>query len=302
MKQYPDDIVITIDDDIIYAPSTFQTLYNSYLMHPNAVSAMRTNLITTSQRKEVLPYKQWINEADAYVDEPSMYLLATGVMGVLYPPKSISSDLFDKQGILDTCLFADDLWLKTMEMMNGTPVVLADIYRPLQYVPNSQETSLYQHNVDLDENDLQLNNIQNWIDSRYGEGTWIQKLTTPVFDVDMSDTRVICENFARRDSRHKYDLRHTSDRLKTAWAQKSEINAKLQKTYQEKFDRGVEIKQLKEKLKKAKSEKAEINAKLKAERAKNKKLMRYKKNMESKLVVRVYRKLKRIARKLLGRK
>ena len=37
MQKYPYDIIITIDDDIIYEKNTVELLYKSYLKYPNEI-------------------------------------------------------------------------------------------------------------------------------------------------------------------------------------------------------------------------------------------------------------------------
>ena len=41
MQKFPYDIIITIDDDIIYEKTTIETLYKSYLKYPNEISAKK---------------------------------------------------------------------------------------------------------------------------------------------------------------------------------------------------------------------------------------------------------------------
>lgn len=107
--------------------------------------------------------------------------------------------------------------------------------------------------------------------------------------------------------------RETSEKLKVAWKEKSEINRKLQITYKEKADRGLEIKRLKEeneKLKAVWKEKSEINKKLqitykeKADRGLEIKRLKEELNKEknSCSLVKVLKNIvKRIIRKVLRR-
>lgn len=52
-----------------------------------------------------------------------MDLLATGVGGILYPPHCMDNRLFDIEKIQQLCLYGDDIWLKAMQLLSGTPVV-----------------------------------------------------------------------------------------------------------------------------------------------------------------------------------
>ena len=44
MKEFPEDILITVDDDLVYPDDMIDVLYQSYVKHPRAVSAMRTHI------------------------------------------------------------------------------------------------------------------------------------------------------------------------------------------------------------------------------------------------------------------
>ena len=177
MQEFPEDVVVTIDDDIIYPKDMLEKLYKSYLMYPEAVSAMRAHLILWDENNRIRPYNQWIMETYGCIHKPSMQLFATGVGGVLYPPKLFDPIFFDEEVIVKTCLRADDLWLKAMEAISDVPVVVADQAEILECFPGSQETALSSSNVDQNQNDVQLGNIIQWLDSTFEPGIFQKKLT-----------------------------------------------------------------------------------------------------------------------------
>jgi len=159
MQEFPDDIVITIDDDIVYRSDMVEVLMRSYQKNPKAVSALRAHKMLFDDEGSIRPYKEWIMEYPAPLMTPRMDLVATGAGGVLYPPHCMHKELFNKEVIIKSCLHADDMWLKVMQMMAGTPTALADKQLPLKYVHGTQESALWRSNVDNDENDEQLQNI-----------------------------------------------------------------------------------------------------------------------------------------------
>lgn len=130
MQEFPDDIVVTVDDDTIYHPNTIQTLYSSYLKFPQAVSALRTSLCLFDNDGELLPYSLWPSFFKKNVGMPTMQLTAIGAGGILYPPHVLDARVFDKKLMLKLCTSnhipsGEDLWLKMHEALCGTPVVLA---------------------------------------------------------------------------------------------------------------------------------------------------------------------------------
>ena len=198
MADYPDAIVITMDDDVIYPSDTIEKLKESYIKHPRAVSAMRVHRMSFTGG--VLdPYESWGFNDDSFYDSPSLLAMATGVGGVLYPPHCFSSEIFDKQDIYDTCLFGDDLWLKMNEVVNGIPTVLAAPSRKLEYVGGTQETALWLDNKEAGKNDIQIRGINNLfleksgidllkdVSMSYGEGSITASVLLDMKDIESSE-------------------------------------------------------------------------------------------------------------------
>jgi|GEM_PF-6803634 glycosyltransferase involved in cell wall biosynthesis len=158
LQEFPDKIVITVDDDILYEPDTIEKLMESYRLFPNAVSAMRVHRILFSEGK-VKPYSEWKLNDPSFFRNPSRLAMATGAGGVLYPPGIMPESLFDEEAIMDTCLFGDDLWLKTNELLAGIPVVLAAPSRELAYVEGTQSEALWIDNKEGGRNDSQIAGI-----------------------------------------------------------------------------------------------------------------------------------------------
>lgn len=175
LQENKEGLTVTVDDDLLYAPDVLEMLWLSWLRHPKAVSAMRVHLMAVAEGRRLLPYREWVMETDAEPDRPGMELFATTGAGTLYPPGLLGERFFDKQAILDTCLMADDLWMKANELMEGIPVVLACRNRGLHFVPGSQEDTLWTSN--REKNDEQWEKIRALIDKREGEGALEKKLS-----------------------------------------------------------------------------------------------------------------------------
>jgi len=168
LQEFPNDIVITFDDDVYYSPFTIASLYKSHKRYPISVCARRTHKILFSKDRQVMPYMKWeFNATDCR--QPSYKLFATGVGGVLYPPKAIAPIAFEVERIKEECLLADDIWLKTMEIMQGTKVVWTPciVIIPPDIVKNSQ-LGLAAINVYCNKNDeyvADLDNKYHWLDA-----------------------------------------------------------------------------------------------------------------------------------------
>lgn len=159
MKEYSDDIIITVDDDIIYSLRLVEMLMKSYRKYPKAVSCMRAHEILFDNEKKVIPYNNWGNKVKGHMS-PSMRLLATGVGGVLYPPHCMNSEVFEKEKLKELSFKADDIWLKIMQVINRTPVVKAQKGRGRLFIITSTQTvSLLSDNVNNSRNDEYLANL-----------------------------------------------------------------------------------------------------------------------------------------------
>ena len=145
MRDNPEVIVVTVDDDLLYHADLLETLLNSYSRFPKAISTMHTYGITFDGDGQVLPFSEWDSNCREKKGQPFMNLLIMSGSGTLFPPHSLHSEVFNTNSIKETCLLGDDLWLKVMSVLQGTPVVLADEKSPLVYIEGTQDVSIW-HN------------------------------------------------------------------------------------------------------------------------------------------------------------
>lgn len=138
----PDATVITVDDDLEYSPTMIEELLVWHKEFPDAVIANRTHLILLRGDGSVAPYGEWLPEQDAVIGRPSYALMATNGAGSLFPAGSIPEAMLDSERIKSTCLHADDLWLKLLELKLGISVV-ATGHADLSYIPGTQDCGLW---------------------------------------------------------------------------------------------------------------------------------------------------------------
>ncbi len=166
MQEFPNALIITVDDDLIYDETMIETLFVSYLSFPHAVSTMRTHLILPDSDNDITDYSFWQQEFTGIIGVPSMQLFSTSGAGTLYPPGCMDMEVFNVESIQTLCLNADDLWLKVMQVRKGTPVVLAQKYKRIKYIEGTQTETLCEKNVYQNENTQQLRSIL----SNYSDG------------------------------------------------------------------------------------------------------------------------------------
>ena len=156
MKEFPEDIIITFDDDVIYNNDVIETLYKSYVNHPDCVSGIRCWTMKFSPDLTVSGGKCYQSD----VGHESHKFKATGIGGIIYPPHSLHEELFNIEAMKNLCFSGDDLWLKFMEVMKGTkvvPVRNTDIPGnvPGFDIPGSQESALWHYNDVQKGNEIQ---------------------------------------------------------------------------------------------------------------------------------------------------
>lgn len=160
LQEYQDDIVITVDDDIIYSHHLIETLLNSYQAYPHAISA---NIVSNFffENGKLAPSTKWRQKFSYGVG--TIYSIGYGVGGVLYPPRIMPKETFDEEKIRSLCLFADDLWLKAIENKNDIPVIKSkngdQLYKYFVTVDGSQSVSLRSENDFKDRNVDYLNQL-----------------------------------------------------------------------------------------------------------------------------------------------
>lgn len=160
MQKHPNDDIITVDDDTMYGSQTVKILVETSKKYPNSICGNRCEKIAVTDGT-IENYNSW--ERLQTAQEPSFFLFATGMGGVLYPPKVLNEILFDVDAIKKTCLIADDVWLNAMAQVNGTKTTRThtpiDKYLHIMFRKNS---SLTRVNVKQNLNDIQIENVRSY--------------------------------------------------------------------------------------------------------------------------------------------
>lgn len=137
MQQFPEDIVITVDDDLFYRTDLVESLLKNHKAHPNAIVANWTKEILPGKKK----YTEWPDNLMTHKPHENRSQLLLGVSGVLYPPHSLDEEAFDVEKIINLSLTADDVWLTAMARKKGTPIYFSGYeYNHLPVMIRNNET------------------------------------------------------------------------------------------------------------------------------------------------------------------
>ena len=117
LLMYPDTIIITTDDDMIYPIDFVERLFRAYQRNPNKVYFYRGHYILFNSDGSPRPYVDWVKKGARGSD---IYNMPTGVSGVIYPPHCYHEDMLNDELFLKLCPHADDVWFKVMTYLKGT--------------------------------------------------------------------------------------------------------------------------------------------------------------------------------------
>lgn len=163
LKMYPEDIIVTADDDIYYPENWLELLYNSYLKHPDCIHCHRAHRIKITDNG-FAPYNSW--ETAVSIAYPTRLAFPTSGAGTLYPPHTLHKDILCKEYFMELAPKADDIWFWTMGLLNGTRIqIVPEGIRNILSVNWSKElgltgeTTLSAWNVVLRQNDTYLNRV-----------------------------------------------------------------------------------------------------------------------------------------------
>lgn len=158
-KEYPNDIMVTVDDDIFYHPRMLELLWNAHKEYPKCVICNHAHQMVFSPEGKVTPYSLWNYNSHA---KDNLFVIGAG--GNLYPPHSLASAVVDIDAARSTCPIGDDIWLNAMAKLAGTQIVHSSMHGFTGLpVINHDATTLWSHNIGPDSgNDTQIKSLESY--------------------------------------------------------------------------------------------------------------------------------------------
>ena len=120
LLQYPDDIIVTADDDILYPINWLELLYASYLKYPKAIHCHRASYYLFDKSFTLPPNFKRCGDLDR-LSPFNTYFVGCG--GVLYPPHSLYKDVIRHDIFMNIASENDDIWFWAMAVLKHTRVV-----------------------------------------------------------------------------------------------------------------------------------------------------------------------------------
>jgi len=148
---FPNDIIITVDDDMYYPDNLVEELLRAHKKYPRAICLNRTRRIKFAKDGQPLTYLKW----PLYRSFRKFYLtrrphpmnLVMGVGGVLYPPHCLHPLVTRDDMFMKLSPSADDLWFWVMAAKAGTCIKFVNNNRVKEHqFEDTQESALMYEN------------------------------------------------------------------------------------------------------------------------------------------------------------
>ena len=153
LKEFPEDIIVTVDDDLYYEEKCLEKLYNAYEKDKNNIYVHRVARIMFDGQN----LKYYSQRESIFLDfpKPSYANSIFGGSGCLYPPHSLHPDVFDIEKARKLTYNADDYWFWAMSVLGGTKISeVSGSKSNLQIIEGTVESSMYKNGPQLDYNEI----------------------------------------------------------------------------------------------------------------------------------------------------
>jgi hypothetical protein len=172
IENFPEDYIITADDDVYYPYNWFEQLLAEHRKSPKKIICHRAHGIKVDEKHNPLPYNEWddciepgiyfvrifVSQEQSVSRHQLESVFPTGVAGALYPPHSLAKEITNKKLFMKLAPQADDIWFWAMAVINkeyfgeiSPYIVIENGYsRELRYIDLEQtlgENNLWVHNT-----------------------------------------------------------------------------------------------------------------------------------------------------------
>lgn len=157
LKKYPEAIIITTDDDIIYPEDFVERLYRAYLIDSSKIYFYRGHRMKVSD-DNVEAYKNWDLEVE--MKQSSLFNFPTGCGGVLYTCELIDKEVLNEEVFMKIAPTADDVWFKAMTLKKGILCEQIRLESPFRdkfiFLDAMDDMGLAKYNLVQNKNDEQI--------------------------------------------------------------------------------------------------------------------------------------------------
>ena len=148
LKEFPNDIIVTADDDLYYSETWLESLYNAYLENSENIYVKRATRLDIEHNK-IKPLKR-DKRFNKNFDKKSFYNMILSGSGCLFPPNSLYKDMLDEELFLRLLPTHDDVFTWAMLVMNDRKIeVVGGFSEDMLCVEDTQQFGLCKINKKL---------------------------------------------------------------------------------------------------------------------------------------------------------
>lgn len=122
LKDFPDAVIVTVDDDVYYHRNMLGSLLKLHQQYPDRIIAHRAK-----RMKPGKPYKTWSKyrwyDFLFKKDHAGYGNLFTGVGGVLYPPGTLKEEMLKEELFTKLAPTTDDIWFWAAAVANDKMIM-----------------------------------------------------------------------------------------------------------------------------------------------------------------------------------
>lgn len=144
LREFPNDIIITTDDDIYYEDDWLESLYNAYKNYPDCIYVQRPRRLKLNGDKINVISSRKSEKLDLSI--PDYYNQPLGGTGALYPPHSLYKDIFNKEQFFKLQPTNDDIYFWSMAVLNKTKIGVAKGWKGNMNLMDLRESGLGRQN------------------------------------------------------------------------------------------------------------------------------------------------------------
>ena len=175
LMEYPNDHMITIDDDIIYPSDFIASLLKGHKQYPDAVISRFAFKVKYDERGGLLPYAVWSSVMINKLTPPSCDVFFGSGGGTFFPSNVLGEEAKNITLAMDKCKYADDVWLNTMCRLNGKKVVVINSLFSFLPVLNRNDFKLVSINNGQGLNDKQISDLQDYYLKHFNVNPYCKK-------------------------------------------------------------------------------------------------------------------------------
>ena len=163
--EYPNDIIVTADDDIYYPKNWLKQLYDNHKKYPNCIISQRSRKILLNSNETLRSYNDW--QLYDKENEPSFLTFPTTGAGALFPPNSLYKDVVKEEIFKKLSPNGDDIWIWGMAVLNQTKIkCIGNNMNNLTYINLARECNIInektlfsKNKIEGKGNDKQIKNL-----------------------------------------------------------------------------------------------------------------------------------------------